>query len=521
MLPVICDVSCKKRSRELAYIKKHWRGELSLAISFWVNAFLVNIGIRVFEAWLTEASPIENPVAASQVTIAYLFVVLILIYPWQIIGLWRSANKHSEATKKALWSGVVKAVVVLGLLGTIGNLGHSWPIYKGLYQIGFGTDEYGDYIVELTDDNQLIHLKGRLGFGIAKEVEQLVAENPNVNGIILDSIGGRIYEGRELSKIILINELDTYTLKGCYSACGTAFISGNKRYLAKGANLAFHQYKSGLKNFDSFIDMTSEQKKDLVLYKRRGINQDFIDRIFKAKQDDLWYPTIDEMLTSGVVHKIVNPSSFKPINYGSFKASELENELMTISIFQTIKKHEPKIFQQIIKGMEAQMKNGASLLEIQQEMEAYIQLRVGKALPKTSNKALIMFAGETINVLKKLENKEPILCMKNLFPEQYGSLQITKYLSNDERAPMLNALNLVIVDSYNSDNSITDIAAAEKLVTEISIQLGDDVSYLKATGLQNREEYSKACKTVIRFYEAILSNRRKTAANGLRYVFSP
>ena len=514
-------VSCKKWSGKLAYIKKHWRGELSLAISFWVNVFLVNIGIRVFEAWLTEASPIENPVAASQVTIAYLFVALVLIHPWQIVGLWRSANKHAESTKKRLWSGVVKVVVVFGLLGTLGNVNLSWPIYRDLYQIGFGADEYGDYIVELTGDNQRIHLKGGLGFGIAKEVAQLVAENPNVNGIILDSIGGRIYEGRELSKIIFINGLDTYSLKGCYSACGTAFISGNKRYLAKGANLAFHQYKSGFKSFDSFVDMPSEQKKDLALYQKRDINQDFIDRIFKAKQDDLWYPTIEEMLTSGVVHKIVNPSTVKPINYDSFKASELEDALKDISAFQTIKKYEPKTYQQIIKGMEAQMKKGASIIEIQQGVGAYIQLLAGKALPKTSNKALIMFAGETINVLKKLENMEPILCMKNLSPEQYGSLEMTEYFTNDEMMPMLNALSLVIADSYNTDNSITDVAAAEKLVTEIVIQLGDDASYLETTGLQNREEYSKACKTVIRFYEEILLNSNKTAGNGLRYVFSP
>jgi len=505
----------------LNYIKNHWCGELPLAISFWINVFLLNIGIRVFEAWLTEASPIENPVAASQVTVTYLFVALVLIYPWQIIGLWRSANKHAETTTKTLWPGVVKVLVVFGLLGTIGNINLSWPMYKDLYKIGFGKDEYGDYKVELTGNNQLIHLKGGLGFGIAKDVEQLIASHPNVNGIILDSIGGRIYEGRELSKIILINGLDTYTLKGCYSACGTAFISGNKRYLAKGANLAFHQYKSGAKSFDSIIDMPAEQKKDLVIYKRRDISQDFIDKIFKAKQDDLWYPTIDEMLTSGVVHKVVNPSTLKPINYGSFNTSELETALKDISAFQAIKKYEPKKYQQIIKGMDTQMKNGASILEMQESVGSYIQLIAGKALPKTSDKALVMFADEIISVLKKLENEDPILCMKNLYPEQYGSLEMTKYFSNDEMMPMMNALSLVIVDSYNPDNFTTDIAAAEKLMTQVVIQLGDDASYLEATGLQNREEYSKACKTVIRVYEGILSNTNKVAGNGLRYVFTP
>lgn len=505
----------------MAYFKKHWRGELSLAISFWINVFLINIGIRIFEMWLTEVSPIENPVVASQVRIAYVFIALGIVYPWQIIGLWRSANRHVTVTKKALWSGLVKVLVVLGLLGTLGNMSVSWPVYKDLYQIGFGEDEYGDYKVELADVNNLIHLKGGLGFGIAKEVKQLVAQNPNVKGIILDSIGGRIYEGRELSKIILINSLDTYTLRGCYSACGTAFISGNKRYLAKGANLGFHQYKSGAKSLDPYIDMPSEQKKDLMIYERRRISQDFIDRIFKAKQDDLWYPTIDEMLVSGVVHEIVNPSTLKPIKYGSFSTSELEKALNNISAFQVIKKYEPKTYQQIIKSMESQMKKGASILEVQQGVGGYIQMIAGKALPKTSDKALIMFAREKISVLRKLEKKEPILCMKYIFPEQYGTLVMTEYFSNEEMMPMMNALSLVIVDSYNRNNAAIDTVAAENLMTQVVVQLGGDANYLEAQGLQNREEYSKACKAIIRFYEVILSNSNKIAGNGLRYAYSP
>ena len=508
--------------KALACILKHWRGEHSLAISFWVNVFLINIGIRIFETWLTEAPPIENPVLASQFTITYVFLALAIVYPWQIIGLWRSANRHEEETKKRFWPGAVKVLVVLGLLGTLGNLSISWPVYKDLYQIGFGKDEYGDYRVELTDDGSLIHLKGGLGFGISKEVRRLIDKNPNVKGIILDSIGGRIYEGRELSKIILINGLDTYTLKGCYSACGTAFISGNKRYLANGANLAFHQYNSSAKGLDPYIDMPSEQKKDLMIYERRGISQDFIDKIFTAKQDDLWYPTIDEMILAGVIHEVVNPSTLKPIQYGSFNTSDLEVALKSISAFQAIKKYEPETYQQIIKNMAEQMKRGSSILEIQQEVGGYVQLIASKALPRTSDDALIAFAGETINVLRMLEKKEPILCMKNLFPEQYGSLEMTKYLSNEEMMPMMEALNLVIVDSYKSpSNSEVDTAAAEELMSRVVVELGDDAAYLEAQGLKNREEYSKACKAVIRFYDLILRSNEKIAANGLRYAFSP
>lgn len=457
---------------------------------------------------------------ASQVTITYVFIALTIVYPWQIIGLWRSANRHLEETKKGFWARAVKVLVVLGILGTLGNLNISWPIYKDLYQIGFGKDEYGDYRVELVDDGLLIHLQGGLGFGISKEVNHLIAKNPNIKGIILDSHGGRIYECRELSKIILINGLDTYTLKGCYSACSMAFISGNKRYLGIGANLAFHQYSSGAKSLDPYVDVPSEQRKDLIIFQRRGISQDFIDRIFRAEQDDLWYPTIDEMLSAGVIHGIVNSSDLTPVKYGSIDTNDIEKALANISAFQTIKKYEPETYKQIIANMDAQLKKGASPVEVKQVVGSYIQLLANKSLPRTSDKALIMFASETIKVLEKLEKKDPILCMKYLFPDQYGSPVFTKYLSEEEMIPMMEALSLVITDSYESKNSQLNTVAAEELFAKVVIQLGDDVQYLEPRGLENREEYSKACKSVVKFYELILSNNNEIAGNGLRYVFS-
>lgn len=329
----------------MAYIVKHWRGELSLKTSFWVNLFLINLGFRIFQTWFDKASPIENPVLASRVTLIYVCIALAIVYPWQIIGLWRSANRHIQETGKRFWAGSAKVLVVLGILATLGKLSVSWPGYRDIFKVGFGKDEYGDYQVELVNGGSLIHINGGLGFGISKKVNKLIAENPSVKGIILDSYGGSTYEARELSKSILAHGLDTYTLKGCYSACGVAFISGNKRCLAKGANLGFHQSIPMTKSFtpsDMLAKQKADQKKDLMIYQRQGISQDFINNIFIAKNDDLWCPTVDEMLKAGVVHEVVNPSDLQPIEYGSVDTSDVEKALKDISVYQAIKKHDPK-----------------------------------------------------------------------------------------------------------------------------------------------------------------------------------
>lgn len=504
----------------MSYINRHWNGDLSFFTSFWVNVFLVNILISLFEVLLLNFPITSNPVTISQTSLVYSFLIFVFVYPWQIIGLWRSVGKYSIEANKRLWPGIVKVLIILGFFLTLGNLTNSWKEYEALYKIGFAKDKHAGYRISLVNDNTLIHLKGRLGFGISKEVIKTLSDNPDIKGIILDSIGGWIYEGRELSKIILINNLDTYTVKGCHSACVTAFISGNKRFLAKGANIGFHQYNMAYEGLEPYFDMAYEQEKDLNIYKRQGVSQWFIDKMFKAKHDDFWYPTIDEMLDASVIHKVINPSSLKSIKYKDFDKSDVEKALKNIPVFEAIKKYEPRIYKQILQKMEIQMKNGASIIEMQQEVGNYMQLILGRVLPITSDEALVRFAYETTGVLKVLKNKNPILCVKNLFPEKYGSLEITKYLLREEMEPMLDALNLIVVDSVNKNNPTIDIVNAEKLMEEAILHLGDEVIYLEGSDLKNKDDYSKTCSAFINLYDFILLNNNKIAGNGLRYMFT-
>ncbi|MBE0471120.1 MAG: hypothetical protein IBX55_16615 [Methyloprofundus sp.] len=279
----------------------------------------MNIIIRIIDTWMGYSPIIENPVFTSQLTLVFNVFIIVLVYPWQIIGLWRSANHYADEKNANFWPGLVKVIVVLGVIGTTGNLSISMPVYKDLYRIGFSSDEYSDYELKLSDDGRLIHLEGGIGFGLSKQFNQIIKRNPQVKGVVLDSTGGRLYEARELSKIILNESLDTYTVKGCYSACVVAFLSGNKRYLAEGAKLGFHQYSSGMQSVDISSSLISEQEKELAFFKRRGVSQRFLDKIFLAEPDEFWFPTMLEMLEAGVIHEVVSPSTLTPSEYSEIK----------------------------------------------------------------------------------------------------------------------------------------------------------------------------------------------------------
>ena len=505
----------------MSYIRKHWRGELSLGVSFWVNLVLLNVGIKLLVLLFPYSRIIENPVSTARLVIIFGAFAFLIVCPWQIIGLWRSCNNHIEKSGRRFWARSAQVFVVLGFVLTLGKLNASWPIYKELFCVGFGKDdEFGNYTVTLEKNNTLVHLQGGLGFGVSEDIAKLLKKYPEVEGIILDSYGGRIYEGRELAKLISNYGLDTYSLEGCYSAATTAFIAGKNRLLGMGANLAFHQYRRGYKNLGVLVDMEVEQAKDLVIFQKQGINSEFLDKLFNTPHDDLWYPTVDEMLGAGVIHGILNPSDLLPVEYPAITSKEVDKVLSEIPLYRTIEKYDPDTYRKIQAEFEAEINKGASYVELKEAGDHAIARLAFAAMQESSDEAIIQVIHAIVNALKTLKDKDPVLCMKFLYPEQYGRISFPDYLSEDIQTAMLDAMNKVIIDAYEKNNPAVDTEAAELLMEELGLELGEYADYMELEGLQNTDDYRRHCDAVIKIYQLILNEDESTAANTLRYMFS-
>ena len=107
---------------EKSYLLKHWNGEFSLAWAWWVNGALFNVILISLDSILTDAAILENP----WIVLAYMILFLI-VYVWQIIGIYRSAENYVyEAQgqlprKSVFWARAAQVMVVLGLIGTVGT----------------------------------------------------------------------------------------------------------------------------------------------------------------------------------------------------------------------------------------------------------------------------------------------------------------------------------------------------------------------------------------------------------------
>jgi hypothetical protein len=144
-----------------------------------------------------------------------------------------------------------------------------------------------------------LRLSGEFQHGVSDDLANVLARNPSIRRLELDSPGGYMSEGLAAAALVTKYSLSTSVRHRCASACALVFISGRERVLAPGAKLGFHRAR-GFFWDDAFDDHRSNVR--LIDFVRsKGVKEDFARKAFAIPNADIWYPSVDELLASGVV----------------------------------------------------------------------------------------------------------------------------------------------------------------------------------------------------------------------------
>jgi hypothetical protein len=103
--------------RKGLYLTRHWRGQLSLFKSFWLDAIglsVVTFSLSALGAGYLAGIYRREPSFAVTLIVT-VFILGICILMWSLVGLWRSARGYKG---RRIWS-VSARVVTLGWLGLI------------------------------------------------------------------------------------------------------------------------------------------------------------------------------------------------------------------------------------------------------------------------------------------------------------------------------------------------------------------------------------------------------------------
>ena len=277
----------------------HWRGETSLGISYWLNGILLGSLLPALIAiGYSLINPFPHSLRVNALAILILITLRLCLWIWTVVGVIRSANRHTSRGGRLFWANVARVVICLTVVLTLVRLERSLiPQMRLLAAIARGHDPMDTVTVEVTPDGRTIMLEGTLGAGSVDKVQRIIDASPDATTLELNSDGGRGQTAEELARRVRQRHLNTLVQDHCESACTYIFLAGAKRELAEDGELGFHQASAlGIVANDKMI------LQDMVKYYRSaGLRESFIDHILATPPDDMWYPTRRELEDGGVV----------------------------------------------------------------------------------------------------------------------------------------------------------------------------------------------------------------------------
>ena len=284
--------------KKTGYMLAHWRGELPLAQSYWVNVFLIGAALLIVEAM---SVPLLRAQHISLTTLLILMAVYtpirLVITVWQVVGTFRSAAMTGGG-----WAVVANIVMILAVIGTIGN---GFSTAKSIQAIAHAAAEqrrFNDFTVSLAPDGRGILAKGSMGVGFADAVQAAFAKYPDQHRLLLDSRGGDVDNGMQLHDYLaghgdIVVEVDHL----CASSCTLAFVGASQRLIGPLAKMGFHQMRSMIDSSYSKQMVITDQDSFKGFMSKLGASQGFIDMAFAKQGEDVWIPDGDTLFANHII----------------------------------------------------------------------------------------------------------------------------------------------------------------------------------------------------------------------------
>jgi hypothetical protein len=286
----------------MGYLLDHWQGRHPLPRAFWINFLIPFILLAMGE--VAVRPPVDGAhVADTVIAFLYLVAAYLVILPWQLVGLWRSIRRYLREQGDVSAATFAQAGMIIALISALGSSATTLQRVFGLHAVQVEAAAPPAYELRLLPGKKAVLIDGPIANGLSRDVKALLAKQPSLTTVILNSNGGRIFEARGLAKQIIEQGLDTHVIGHCRSACTIAFIAGKSRSLGERGLLGFHSYR--LDGMMAFIDPLDEQEKDRAFFLSQGLDDSFVAEVFATPHEEMWQPRAERLLRSGVVHRIV------------------------------------------------------------------------------------------------------------------------------------------------------------------------------------------------------------------------
>ncbi len=290
---------------QTGYFTRHWRGELSLVRSFWVNNMLLAtplaLALTGLMSWIGAKG---DSLQVSAIAVLVGMPLLLGLDIWCLVGAWRAAAHYLREQGSLLWGWLARLVLALGalqllasvLFGLLPNLGEFWQMARGI-------DPIGQAKFALSADGRSLRLEGVIGMGDGERLRMLLASDAarGLKRVELESPGGRVREAERMAQAVKQHGHAVRAVGTCASACTLVFLAGSPRQLSPEGQLGFH--RASTRTYNPVFDELANQQLAQT-YRELGLPQPMIDKTLDTPARHMWFvPRADLQ-----AHALIAPS---------------------------------------------------------------------------------------------------------------------------------------------------------------------------------------------------------------------
>lgn len=281
--------------------KRYWRGELPLHVTFfggWIFVFCFTYIFHLLADVFFKSS--YNLLLAPLVlSVAYIGSTLALV--WWGVGLWKSASKHKRGYYWQVAVFLSKLIVCIAagkelyLYGVVVK-----PQLEDVFAEIAGDPQWGEGEVRVDQARGQLEVYGSITQSLANAVDEALVSASHVKVVRLESPGGRVGAALRIRNSIRSRSLDTFVQKECNSVCSIAFMGGMHRSISPEAKIGFHSARFG---GERAMAANSLMKAQLAA---DGVSIPFLEKALSVSPDSMWYPSVEELIHSGVVTNVLS-----------------------------------------------------------------------------------------------------------------------------------------------------------------------------------------------------------------------
>jgi hypothetical protein len=445
----------KTAQRLPAYFGRHWRGEYSLAVSYWINWSLLAIVLgKPAEMFIDHVrthagiSDDPRPLFATMIAIC---IAALAISVWQWVGVARSALRSKRETGKSLWPHVALVTVAISALACAALICQALPAVPRIVALFF--DHPGEqYRVGISADGKELNISGRFDFGIAAQVRKALEQHPGVYVIVLDSDSGRASAGVALGSWLAEGRYTTVVRGRCVGPCSVAFAGGSTRLLAYGGTLAFYPPVPG----QAGVGPNEIAATTARFLAARGIREDFVKKALGVEGRESWVPPPRELFDGGVISGAIVDG--RVVDAQAYPAAAVQSILDGVAAeapFKALKALDAAAFdasqarlRKLLTGVGSGDPHSAGL---RHALRGELHDAALRYLPVTSDTAAARYLKARLDVLRVLRSSDADLCRSLIYPRLGHAGDPSDDLAEATAGEYNAALEAVLVDARAGD----------------------------------------------------------------------